>query len=158
MKHLTIDLGDTFFDRKLPKIECNKWSVYKTFPASIGVVTGFKHSGWKISVISKINLGDELRLGMSLIYHKLVPHIINVSDVHFCYTRKAKGVIARDIGSDIHIDDRIECQNSVHDAGVPHKILFVEDHDDRQNEELLFEGIHIAHNWIEVGEILRSLE
>ncbi|MEI8337815.1 MAG: hypothetical protein WCF92_01555 [bacterium] len=158
MKHLTIDLGDTLFDRKLPKIECDKWSVYRPFPAALGILNGCKSAGWKISVISKISLGDELRIGMNLIYHNIVPHIIDVSDVHFCYRRMYKGGISHDIGSDIHIDDRIECLNSVHGAGVPHKILFIGGHDERDTEKLLFEGVHIAQDWIEVGEILRGLE
>jgi len=158
MKHISIDLGDTLFNRQLPKTLQDKWSVRQLFPSAIEVIKDYKDAGWKISVISKIDPGAELRVGMNLIYHNIVPNIIDVDDVHFCYSRDAKGAIARDIGSDIHIDDRVEALNSVHNEGVKHKIIFIGGHDERNNLTLSFEGVHVAHDWEEVRKIIDNLE
>jgi hypothetical protein len=159
MKHISIDLGNTLFDRRLPKIPVYQEGVYQLFRPAFGVLSGHKHVGDKISVISYIPLGAEPRIMFNLCHHQIVPYLINSADVHFCYSRKSKGVIAAEIGSTVHIDDRVEVLNAINDTGsILEKILFIEAYDDRENTKPTFEGYHIARNWDEVGAILRSLE
>ncbi len=159
MKHITVDLGNTLFDRRLPKIPVYQESVYQLFRDAFGVLSGHKYAGDKISVISYIPLGAESRIMFNLCHHHIVPRLVNSADVHFCYSRKSKGVIAAEIGSSVHIDDRVEVLNAINDTGAtPEKILFIEAYDDRKKTKPNFKRYHVARNWEEVGAILRSLE
>ena len=155
--HISIDLGDTLFNRTAPKIQTVRGEVYQIFPAAIGVLSGQKHFGDRISIISFITKGAEPRLMLNLIQMEVVPFIVAVEDVRFCYEKKDKGPIAYELGTNILIDDRILCLNSAHVSGIPHKILFTGAHDESLSEKISFGDLFIARNWIEVGEILRSL-
>ena len=60
-----------------------------------------------------------------------MPSIIDPANVRFCYRREEKGPIAKELGIQIYVDDRIEVLNAVHDVGVSLKILFTGVHDER---------------------------
>ena len=158
--HISVDLGDTLFNRKAPKIQYGLNSVYTLFEYAQGVLRGLHNRGeCKISIISKIDHGAEARVILNLVHesHSLVPQIISVDDVHFCYGRSEKGEIAKSIGSQIHIDDRVEALHSTHECGVPHNILFIGGHDDRENTDINSKNFLVAHNWNDVLKLIMNL-
>ena len=155
---ISIDIGDTLINRKLKKIPVNEDLVSPIFKDAFKVLERQKKLKNRLAIISKIEPGEEPRLMLNLFYHKLVPKLISTKDVHFCFTRKAKGPVAKKIKSFVHIDDRIEALNAVHKAGVPNKILFVGSHDESKEFKPSFKNILVAKNWHEVEKILRSLE
>lgn len=158
---ISIDFGDTLADRKKPKIPVGKGYVYELFEGAHGVLAGLAHTGDELALISKISLGDEARISLNLFHHNIVPYIIDPEKVRFCYSREAKGPIAEDLRSEVHIDDRVDCLNAVHSAGVKHKILFVGGFD-RREEEIPFtfgesEGLYIARTWDEILSIIHII-
>lgn len=158
---ISIDFGDTLADRKRPKIPVGKGWVYKLFGGAQGVISGLAYAGHKLAIISKINPGAEARISLNLSHHGITPFIIDPEKVRFCYSREVKGPIARELGVDVHIDDRVDCLNAIHLAGIKHKILFIGG-EDRRVEGIPFtfgesEGLLIARNWDEVGELIRNL-
>ena len=155
---ISIDIGDTLLNRSLKKIKVNNEQISPIFKDAIKVLNKQKTLKNKLAIISKINPGDEPRIMLNLFYNNLVPKLISTKDIHFCFTRKAKGPIAKKIKSFVHIDDRIQVLNAVHKAGVPYKILFIGSHDERKEFKISFKNVFIAKNWKEVGEILVSLE
>ena len=155
--HFSIDLGDTLLDRSLPRIQYGLDQVMPIFPGAVGALTGLHYGsdGCCISVISKIKPGQEGIVFQNLNYHNLTPFVISARDVHFCYSREAKGSIARNLGTLLHVDDRAEALNAVHHAGVPHKVFFTAAHARREAERPLeFEGCHFASNWDDVFRII----
>ena len=163
--NISVDLGGTLFDRSR-KIELGRNYIYPFFPGAEGAIRGWARSvpgvlDYKVSIISKIDMGQEMRVGLSLYHSNLVPYAIDARDVHFCYKREQKGAIARLVThSDIHIDDRVDCINSTCSEGIKHNILFIGGHDDRENVKLFekaAETVIIAHNWDEVWEIVYNL-
>lgn len=160
---ITIDLGDTLFDRR-QKIPFGHNYVYGLFPAAEGVIRGWRHgekeSGrHSVSFISKIEPGTEVRVSLSLFRSGIVPHVVPAQNVHFCYARAEKGAIAKRLKSQIHIDDRMEALASTYAVGVRHNILFVEGHDDRKREGKGIEvpNLLVARNWDEVFSLVDGL-
>jgi len=156
--HISVDLGDTVFNRSLPKVRVGKAEAFQLFPGALGILSGLAYAGHRISVISKIDRGAEARVSFSLFNAGLIPFIVDPNDVHFCFERSEKGAIASRIGTSVHIDDRIEGLNSIHEYGIPHKILYIGAHDERENGLLLsFEDIHVAKDWDQAGAIFRRI-
>lgn len=155
--NISIDMGDTLMDRNGGKFPFGKDFVYPLFNDAKGVLAGLAHVGHKLTIISKIDQGQEARVTLTLLYHNLVPYLISARSVRVCYSREGKGVHARELLSDIHIDDRVEALNAVHAVGVRHKILFTKAHDDRKSHTLSFKGVFVAKNWIEVMQIISNL-
>jgi hypothetical protein len=130
-------------------------------PGCLSIVKKWEVLGHKLSVISKIDPYAEVRVSMSLVYHGIIPHIIDPAEVRFCYERKHKKNIAELTRPDLHIDDRVEPLTAVHQAGVRYKILFTGVADDRlENGKLEFgenDGLFVANTWEEIDKIASSL-
>lgn len=158
--NIGLDLGDTVFDRKLPRVTVEKASAMQLCDGAMHELLSLSDRGCRLSVISKIDIGHEARVSFSLFHAGLIPYVIDPNDIRFCHTRAEKGPIAQNMGLDFHVDDRIEVLNSMHSYGVPHKILFIGVRDERKEEgypNFSFEGVHIASSWIEVREIIEGL-
>ena len=162
--NISIDLGRTLIDDTKDKICIGGLGdyVYPLFPGAEGAIRGWArsfpgHDGHKLSVISKIDPGEETRVVQNLFHWDLVPYAISANDVHFCFSRKDKGPIAKKIRSIIHIDDSVEVINSTVASGVPCNILFIGAHDDRENEKLRASNAYIARDWDEVWKIVYNL-
>ncbi len=157
--HIGLDLGDTVFNRRLPRIQIEKADAMQLCDGAMLVLISLLQKGCKLSVISKIDKGNEARVSYSLFHSGLVPNLIDPRDVAFCYTRKGKGPIAREKRISIHIDDRIEVLNSMHKSGVEHKILFTgirDDRDEKDCHKFVYNEVHIASTWIEIQEIIEG--
>lgn len=155
-----LDLGDTVFNRNVPKIEVGKGLAMQPCEDAIDIISNLESVGHELFVISKIGPGSEARVCVSLTHSGLVPKIISPSNVRFCFTRSEKGPILKDLQIDVHVDDRIEVLNAAHESGVVNKILFVGVRDERNEAEsplVCFEGLHIAKNWKEAGEIIEKI-
>lgn len=163
--NISIDLGLTLLDNTKDKICVGGLGdyVYPLFPGAEGAIRGWArslpgHDGHKLSIISKIDPGDETRVVQNLFHWGLVPWAISASNVHFCYKRETKATIARLVThSDVHIDDSVEVTNFTAAAGIAHNILFTGAHDDRENEKLTAPNVHIAHTWDEIWKIVHDL-
>jgi len=155
-----LDIGDTVFNRTVPRITVDKGSAMQPCEGALEVISSLEALGHEFFVISKIGPGSEASVSLTMIYSGLVPKFVSPANVRFCYTRSDKGPILKSLGVDIHVDDRIEVLNAAHEAGIPHKILFVGIRDDRNETEcpaINFEGVYIAKNWIEVKEIIEKI-
>ncbi len=157
---ISLDLGDTVFNRSLPRLKFGCGEVMQLFSGCLGVLAGHvTQARDELFVICRIDPGQEARVCTSLIHAGLMPNLIDPRNVRFCFNRSDKGKIGSEMGVHVHIDDRVEVLNSMHNAGVKYKILFTGAHDDRkENGELAFkDGLFIVKDWQEVGKLLRSL-
>jgi len=89
----------------------------------------------------------------------LIPFIVRAEDVRFwtdsVQQQRVCSLLHRPL---IHIDSNIDVLNKMDSLGVPHKILFIGVHDERtEHKKVSFEGAHIAHDWDEVGRIIRNI-
>jgi hypothetical protein len=154
-----IDLGDTTFNRKAPRLTLGKGTVAVPCEGAVEVITELEREGYEFVVVSKIDHGQEARVALSLFNCGLVPHVIDPEGVRFVYSRADKGPVLKELGIQIHIDDRIEVLNTAHEHGVACKILFVGVRDERTEErypEINFEGVEIASTWEEVRRIIKG--
>jgi hypothetical protein len=154
---ISLDLGDVLFDRISPKIEYKGSELRQLHEGSLEFLQELAFSEIDLKVISRIDHGDECKVCMNLFGHGIVPELINPKDVRFCYKRIDKGPIALDEGVTIHVDDRLECLQSIHDCGVPYKVLFTMSNDESaQIPNYNIPGLRIAKNWDDVRSILQE--
>ena len=158
MQTIALDIGDTLLNRLAPKnIEMPDGSL--TYPLFPGVIEALEHligEGHKLVIISKINPGDNEKVFGYVRHHNIVPQLIQPKDVYFCHEWDEKGPIAKKINATVIVDDRVEVHNTMSRCEIPHRILFLEGHDDRKNSNLTTSVIE-AHNWYEVVNIIKRL-
>lgn len=160
---ISLDLGHVIFNNAASKIEFEGSSVRQLHKGAKEAIKELLEKGFKVIVISKIDRGDECRVSMSLFYHGIVPNLIKPEDVYFCYERKAKGPIAKAKNVFLHVDDRVEVQESIDESGIPYKILFTESNDESKSLTHMMRlsvqprGFRFAKNWDELMELILSI-
>lgn len=154
--NISVDLGDTVFDRKAKQKRIDGTFMRKMFPGSYSVLEDVVVRGHQLFIISKIDAGEESRILAVLEQHNIIPDLLNQTNVYFCYEREAKAPIARRLHIDVHIDDRVQVMNALNGI-VPHKLFFLEGHDDRNPENELCTEVIEVHNWPEVQQSLQHL-
>lgn len=153
-----LDLGDVLFDRVSPKIEFKGSELRQLHEGSLEFLQELAFLKSDVKIISRIDHGDECRVCMNLFGHGIVPELIRPENVRFCYKRIDKGPIALDEKVTIHIDDRLECLQSIHNCGIPHKVLFTMSNDEsEQIPNYDIPGLKIARNWNDVRKILQEV-
>jgi hypothetical protein len=154
--NISIDLGDTLFNRRSRRIKIRHRNVRPLFPGALPVLRKILRRGHTLHVISKIDRGDELRVMRNLAAHRLTPNIIKTENVMFCFTRAAKGPIAKCLGIDIHIDDRIEVIRAVMRSGIRRAVLFTGAYDESEGKRLS-KKVRKAEDWKEVFSLLEAM-
>lgn len=147
---IAIDIGHTLFGPK------DTTGERELFPSVIESLSTLQRLGHELIIISKIPHGDKTKVLNRTIKKGIVPSFVAEGDVHFCYEREEKGPIAKQLGVDVMIDDRVQVHDIMAANEIPHRILFLEGHDDRKFYTLNTSVIE-AHNWCEVVNIIQSL-
>lgn len=155
---IALDIGDTLLDRFAEKnIQMKVGGLtYPMFPNVLETLKLLTEDGHKLIIISKIKLGDNEKVERYVRHHKILPHFVAIEDLHFCHEWDEKGPIAQRLGVDVIVDDRVQVHNAMAKCGIPHRILFVEGHDDRANQTLTTSVIE-ASNWLEVVRQIKIL-
>jgi len=155
---IAIDVGDTLLDRSMGKIvrmESGRLT-YPTFPCAIETMEAIKRAGHKMVIISKIDPGAEAKVTEYLVHHQIRPDLVDYEDLVFCYDRAEKGPIAKRLGVDVIIDDRVQVHNSMAASDIPHRILFLGGHDDRDIYTLTTSVLE-ARSWMNVFVYINNL-
>ena len=147
---IAIDIGHTLFGPK------DTTGERELFPGVIESLSTLQKLGHKLIIISKIPHGDETEVFNRVMKKGIVPQFVKEEDVHFCYEREEKGPIAKELSVDVMIDDRVQVHDVMSINNIPHRILFLEGHDDRKFYTLTT-SVYEAHNWCEVVSVIKSL-
>lgn len=159
---ITMGLGFVLLNRN-EKIVVNGKHTFPLYEEAKMSLEWWKVCGHKMFIICRINRGTEERVKIHLRLTGIMPQIISEKNIIFCYEEEEKGKVAAKIERqilkpiDVHIDDHVKDLNSINDIGVMHKILFIEGHDDRKNEELSFSDVLIAKDWRDVSHFVHYL-
>lgn len=155
---IALDIGDTLINRFKPR-EISMKDGGTTYPLFRGVIEGLRvlhKAHHELIIISKINPGDNEKVTRYVQHHAITPQFVGTKGIHFCHEWDEKGPIAKRLGVNVIVDDRVQVHNTMATCDIPHRILFTEGHDDRNNQTLTTSVIE-ARNWREVVRQIMSL-
>jgi hypothetical protein len=154
---IVIDVGDTLLNRLVKNVlMANGNYTYPLFDGALDALELLTQQGHTLIIISKIDRGDEEKVTSYLTHHGIVPRFVKPENLHFCYEREAKAPLAKELGVDVIIDDRVQVHNTMERFGIEGRILYLGSRDDRQEFELTVPVLE-ARNWLEVMKHINRL-
>lgn len=120
---------------------------------AIETLNNFKKNNHEIYLISRVNIQQEIRSKKWLIENQILERIgINWGNLFYCRERVDKGPIAKALGVNVFIDDRVDCLTSM-DHGVK-KYLFCPDNHNLKAVAAYKTEIQILLKWGSLVECL----